>query len=230
MFDVIAFDADDTLWDNERLYIEAKREFVSLLAECSDPAACAQRLDEIEALNVHYYGYGIKSFVLSMIEAALELTGQQAAGEKIASILGFAKRMLAAEVQLIDGVAETLAALAPRYPLMLITKGDPSEQQRKIEDSGLAGFFHWVEIVPDKTPAIYRTILERYRIDPSRFLMVGNSPRSDILPVLAIGSQAVLVQYAQNWAHELTVEADGLTYPTLERLSDLISWIEQQVP
>ncbi len=227
MFDVIAFDADDTLWDNERLYIAAKREFVSLLAECSDPAACAQRLEEIESNNVRYYGYGIKSFVLSMIEAALELTGQQAAGAKIAAILGFARRMLAAEVQLIDGVAETLAALAPRYQLMLITKGDPSEQQRKIEDSGLAGFFHWVEIVPDKTPAIYRAILERYHIDPAAFLMVGNSPRSDVLPVLAIGGRAALVHYANNWAHELHVEPGELTYPTLERLSDLIPWIEQ---
>jgi putative hydrolase of the HAD superfamily len=226
MFDVIAFDADDTLWDNERLYHAAKQEFISLLSECSDPAYCAHRMDEIEVNNVQFYGYGIKSFVLSMIEAALVLTDHQAAAEKIASILGFAKRMLAADVQLIDGVAETLAALAPRYPLMLITKGDPSEQQRKIDESGLAGFFRWVEIVPDKTPRIYRAILERYQINPERFLMVGNSLRSDVLPVLQIGGQAALVHYANNWAHEMSVELGEYTYPSLNSLPELLTWIE----
>jgi len=224
-FDVIAFDADDTLWDNERLYIAAKHEFVSLLSECADPAFCAERLEQIESHNVHYYGYGIKSFVLSMIEAALELTEQRVAAEKIALILGFARHMLAADVQLIDGVAETLAALAPRYQLMLITKGDPSEQQRKIDDSGLAGYFRWVEIVPDKSPAIYRAILQRYHIPPERFLMVGNSLRSDVLPVLHIGGQAVLVHYANNWAHEMQVDTGGHTYATLQNLAELPGWL-----
>ncbi len=162
MFEVIALDADDTLWDNEYLYSEAKKKFIQLLSECSDPEACAQRLDEIEMENVRCYGYGIKSFILSMIEAALELSEGRVAAENIAAILGFAREMLSAEVRLIDGVGETLASLAQNYPLMLITKGDPSEQQRKIEDSGLGVYFRWVEVVADKSPAIYRSILERY--------------------------------------------------------------------
>jgi putative hydrolase of the HAD superfamily len=226
MIEIIAFDADDTLWDNERLYVAAKQEFLDLLSECADPVYCAERLEQIESNNVRYYGYGIKSFVLSMIEAALELTERRVAADKIASVLGFAKHMLAADVQLIDGVAETLAALAPRYQLMLITKGDPSEQQRKIDDSGLANYFRWVEIVPDKTPAIYQAILRRYNISAGHFLMVGNSLRSDVLPVLQIGGQAVLVHYASNWAHEMQVDASGHEYATLQNLAELPGWLE----
>ncbi len=230
MFDVIAFDADDTLWDNERLYTQTKQKFVDLLSECVDRQICIERLDKIETHNVRYYGYGIKSFILSMIEAALELSAGHVAAEKINAILGFARQMLAAEVLLIDGVGEVLASLARRYPLMLITKGDPSEQQRKIEDSGLAGYFRWVEIVHDKTPETYRTILSRYNLRPERFLMVGNSLRSDILPVLAISGHAVYVPFANTWAHEFDgVEAtDG--YVTLEGISDLPGWIESQNP
>ena len=227
-FDVIAFDADDTLWDNERLYIEAKKEFLDLISECTDPAYCARRLDEIESGNVRYYGYGIKSFVLSMIEAALELSARTVAAEKIEAVLGFAKRMLAAEVRLIDGVGETLAAVAPRCPLMLITKGDPSEQQRKIDESGLAGYFRWVEIVGDKSPAAYRLILERYNLRPERFMMVGNSLRSDVLPVLEIGGHAVLVPFETTWAHEMEAPEGAPPYDVLDQLADLPAYLEKR--
>jgi putative hydrolase of the HAD superfamily len=226
MFDVIALDADDTLWDNEYLYSEAKKKFIQLLSECSDPPACAQRLDEIEMENVRCYGYGIKSFILSMIEAALELSEGRVAAEKIAAILGFAREMLSAEVRLIDGVGETLASLAQTYPLMLITKGDPSEQLRKIEDSGLGVYFRWVEVVADKSPAIYRSILERYGLQAERFLMVGNSLRSDILPVLEIGGQAVLIPYANTWAHEMNVGETTHTYATLADLRQLPGYLQ----
>jgi putative hydrolase of the HAD superfamily len=226
MFEVIALDADDTLWDNEYLYSEAKKKFIQLLSECSDPEACAQRLDEIEMENVRCYGYGIKSFILSMIEAALELSEGRVAAENIAAILGFAREMLSAEVRLIDGVGETLASLAQNYPLMLITKGDPSEQQRKIEDSGLGVYFRWVEVVADKSPAIYRSILERYGLRAERFLMVGNSLRSDILPVLEIGGQAVLIPYANTWAHEMNVGETTHTYATLADLRQLPGYLQ----
>ncbi len=224
--EMLALDADDTLWDNERLYSEARAEWLALLSECADAANCAARLDEIEINNVRYYGYGIKSFVLSMIEAALELTEKQVAAEKIASILGFAKRMLVAEVRLIDGVAETLAALRPRYPMMLITKGDPSEQQVKIEQSGLAGFFRYVEIVPEKSPAVYQAILDRYQLSPGGFMMVGNSLRSDVLPVLEIGGQAVYVPFDGTWAHELNVDPPpNPAYATLQHITELPGWL-----
>ena len=226
-FDAIAFDADDTLWDNEYLYTQAKERFLDLLSECADRPACSHRLDEIETHNVNVYGYGIKSFILSMIEAALELSAGKVAAEKIGAILGIARQMLSADVLLIDGVGEVLQALAQRYPLLLITKGDPSEQRPKIIHSGLAGYFRWVEVVHDKTPDVYRLILERYSIRPERFLMVGNSLRSDILPVLAIGGQAVYIPYANTWAHEfVTGEAAG-EYTTLENLRLLPGLVEQ---
>lgn len=226
MFDVIALDADDTLWDNEYLYSEAKKKFIELLSECETPEQCGQRLDEIEMENVRYYGYGIKSFILSMIEAALELSEGRVAADKVAAILGFARQMLSAEVRLIDGVGETLASLAQSHPLMLITKGDPSEQLRKIDDSGLGVYFRWVEVVADKSPAVYRAILDRYGIQPKRFLMVGNSLRSDILPVLEIGGQAVLVPYANTWAHEMNVGETAHEYTTLPDLRQLPGYVQ----
>ncbi len=226
-WDVIAFDADDTLWDNERLYLEAKQKFVQLFAECERPDHCLQRLEEVEGQNVALYGYGIKSFILSMIETALTLGEERHVADKIATILAFARQMLAAEVRLLDGVGEVLATLHARYPLMLITKGDAAEQQRKIEASGLAGFFRWVEVVADKTPQVYRAILERYRFSPQRFLMVGNSLRSDVLPVLEIGGQAVLIPYANTWSHEMNVDVRGRAYVTLPSLSELPAYLER---
>jgi len=226
MLDVIGFDADDTLWDNEYLYSESKARFVSLLDECAPAEACLERLEALETRNVAVYGYGIKSFILSMIEAALELSEERVAAAKIRSILGFARQMLAAEVRLIDGVGEVVAGLAQRYALMLITKGEASEQQRKIEESGLANYFKWVEIVPNKTPAIYRHLLERYSIAPERFLMVGNSLRSDVLPVLQIGGRAVLVHYANNWAHEMEVGDEAGPHDKLDSLRQLPDYIE----
>jgi putative hydrolase of the HAD superfamily len=226
MFDVIALDADDTLWDNEYLYSEAKKKFILLLSECEPPEECEQRLNEIEIENVRYYGYGIKSFILSMIQAALELTEGRVAAEKIAAILGFAREMLSAEVRLIDGVGETLASLSQSHSIMLITKGDPSEQLRKIEESGLGVFFRWVEVVADKSPEVYRAILERYNIPAARFLMVGNSLRSDILPVLEIGGHAVLVPYANTWAHEMNVGETDHSYTTLPDLRHLPGYVQ----
>jgi putative hydrolase of the HAD superfamily len=224
-FDAIGFDADDTLWHNEYLYRQTRQRFIDLLEECAGSEVCSQRLDDLETHNVRYYGYGIKSFILSMIEAAIELSEGQLAAEKISTILGFARDMLSAEVRLMDGVGETLAALAQQTPLVLITKGDPAEQKRKIDDSGLGGYFRWVEIVHDKTPETYRLILERCGVPPERFLMVGNSLRSDILPVLRLGGQAVLIPYADTWAHETRVDTGGLEYTSLPDLAALPGWI-----
>ncbi|MBN2548038.1 MAG: HAD family hydrolase [Anaerolineales bacterium] len=227
IFDAIAFDADDTLWDNEYLYTQAKARFAGMFSDCCSQEACLQRLEEIESHNVRYYGYGIKSFILSMIEAALELSGGQAPAEVITSILATARQMLSADVLLIDGVGETLEALAQRCPLMLITKGDPSEQRPKILHSGLSGYFRWVEVVHEKTPEVYRAILERCGLRPERFLMVGNSLRSDILPVLAIGARAVYIPYADTWSHELVDEDPVGEYTTLENLRLLPGYVEK---
>jgi putative hydrolase of the HAD superfamily len=186
-------------------------------------------LDQIEEWNVRLYGYGIKSFALSMMEAALEISAGQIEGARLAQILDIIKGMLTAEVEPIEPVGPTLALLAQQYPLMLITKGDYFEQHRKIERSGLAKYFRYIEIVVDKTPESYHGVLAKYHLSPEGFLMVGNSLRSDILPVLEIGGQAVYIPYASTWAHE-AVEASKMEpyhYFELEHLGQLPALVDQ---
>jgi putative hydrolase of the HAD superfamily len=223
MIEIIGFDADDTLWHNETLYSQAKDQLQELLAQYGNPEQLRQRLDEIEELNVRHYGYGIKSFALSMVEAAIEISNGQIEAPRLSRILDIVKEMLSAEVKPLGAVEPTLAVLAQEYMLMLITKGDFFEQQRKIERSGLAKYFRHIEIVVDKTPETYRGVLAKYHLEPNKFLMVGNSLRSDILPVLAIGGQAVYVPYESTWAHENvdeTAQADT-KYNEIEHLGQL---------
>ncbi len=201
-FQVIAFDADDTLWHNERLYVEAQSRFKKLLAPYHSPEWIDERLYQAELRNLGHFGYGIKGFALSMIETAVELTEGRIAGAQIQTIIDTAKSMLSAEVELLEHVAETIPLLAQRYPLMLITKGDLRDQEIKIARSGLADHFHRIEIVSEKNPASYAALLERHAIPPEHFLMVGNSLRSDVLPVLELGGSAVYVPYQHTWGHE----------------------------
>ena len=201
-FQIIAFDADDTLWHNERLYIAAQTKFKNLLAHYHSSEWIAERLDQTEARNLAHYGYGIKSFALSMIETAVELTEGRITGFEIQSILDAVKEMLAADVQLVERVPETLAQLAEKYALMVITKGDLHDQETKITRSGLARFFSHVEIVSDKKRADYARVLQQHNIAPERFAMVGNSLRSDILPVLELGATAIYIPHELTWTHE----------------------------
>jgi len=228
MFDVIAFDADDTLWCNEPFYTQAKSEFAHILSDYACSSPIEQTLDLIEVGNIQHYGYGIKSFALSMVEAAVELTGGQIRGGDVQKLVDLARQMLQTDVQLFDHVAETLSALSS-YDLMLITKGDLFEQERKITCSGLASIFRYLEVVGEKSPEVYRGLLRKYNIDPARFLMVGNSLRSDILPVLEIGGQAVYIPYAHTWFHES--ESDVLQaakpYHVLEHIGQLPEWLER---
>ena len=202
MFDVIAFDADDTLWHNESLFAMTQGKFQQLLAAYCSPELVQQRLDQTERRNLKYFGYGIKGFTLSMIETAIELTNGEIHGEEIQEVLNFAKEMLTSPVQPLDGVEEVLAALSASYPLMLITKGDLFDQEAKVARSGLAHYFQDVEILSEKTPETYQAILTKYDIPSQRFLMVGNSLRSDILPVVEIGGHAVHIPYHITWVHE----------------------------
>lgn len=201
-FDVIAFDADDTLWQNEHLFIEAQAKFKALLSQYHSPEWVAARLYETEMRNMQHYGYGIKAFALSMIETALDLTEDRVSGADVRAILEAARAMLTAQVELVENVAETVAALAASYPLMVITKGDLRDQHTKMARSGLADHFTHVEVVSDKSAATYDRVLKRHQIAPDRFLMVGNSLKSDVLPVLALGGTAVYVPHALTWAHE----------------------------
>lgn len=202
-FDLIAFDADDTLWHNERLYADAQARLRQLLAPYHPPDWIDAQLYQTEMRNMRHFGYGIKAFALSMIETAIELTEGRISGREIKTIVDTAKTMLTAKVELLEHTAETIATLAERYPLMIITKGDLLDQESKVARSGLAAYFHHVEVVSDKTQDSYAALFRRHALAPERFLMVGNSLRSDILPVLALGASAVYVPYPLTWAHEV---------------------------
>ncbi|MGE3843101.1 MAG: HAD family hydrolase [Vicinamibacterales bacterium] len=232
--DVIAFDADDTLWHNERSYRDARARFRVLLAEAGVALSddeLEQFVNQREVQNIGYYGYGVSSFILSLIETAVELSDGRIDGRAIAEVIAISKQMLTEDVELFEGAREALAALAPHYPLMLVTKGDLLHQQSKLERSGLQGFFRYVEVVSHKTCNVYRGILARHAVDPDRFLMVGNSLRSDVVPVIELGGRAVHVPAALSWAHEhaeLPADDRGRCFEiaTLLALPGLVATIE----
>jgi putative hydrolase of the HAD superfamily len=206
----IGFDADDTLWHTENLYSMTQEKFRALLAPYHDAAWIDAQLFATEMRNVAHFGYGVKGFTLSMIETAIELTEGRIGGREIGQIIAFAKEMLAAPVELLPSVAAVMEELSRDFRLLLITKGDLFDQESKLARSGLGDFFDHVEIVHDKDAGVYTGILNRHRIAAADFLMVGNSLRSDILPVLAVGGQAAHVPYTITWQHELAdVPAPG---------------------
>jgi putative hydrolase of the HAD superfamily len=223
MFDIIAFDADDTLWHNERLYTQAQNEVSQLLAGYGISDDVQGRLYGREVENIPIYGYGIKSFALSMIEFSIELTAGRIRSDDIATIIQIAKGMLTAEVVLFDGVENTVRELSRDFDLMVITKGDLIDQESKLRRSGIDGHFRCVEIVSEKSNEVYETLLKKYNITPDRFLMVGNSLKSDILPIVQIGGHAVYVPYELTWMHEnLTAEQiDPSFYHEIENLKQL---------
>lgn len=229
MFDVIAFDADDTLWHSETLYLKAQDKFKRLLSDDQDAEGVEQKLFETEMQNLPYFGYGIKSFTLSMIETAIELKGSGIRGREIQKIIDFGKEMLRAEVQLLEHVEETVAKLSESYELMIITKGDLFHQENKIARSGLDHYFGTVEIVSEKTRGAYEAILTKHGITPQRFLMVGNSLRSDISPVVAMGGLAVYIPYHITWAHENMINPgqEQQSYFELEHMGLLPALIER---
>jgi putative hydrolase of the HAD superfamily len=221
-FDLIAFDADDTLWHNEPFYSKAKLQFIEILAAYAPYETIEPRLDAVELRNLQDFGYGIKSFVLSMVEAAVDISAGRVTGSEIQAIVDIARRMLRADLELFEHVHETLAALAGQYPLMLITKGDQFEQELKIKRSGVDHYFHSIEIIGDKDSRSYRLLLAKYNLDPGRFLMVGNSLRSDILPVLELGGVAVYIPYEHTWSHENSeFTSEPKAYYELENIGQL---------
>ena len=208
MIEVLAFDADDTLWHNERHYTEAKETFKQILTRYHDAEWIEDRLDATEMQNLNRYGYGIKSFALSMIETAIELTEGRIIGTDVHDIIAIAWAMLEKPMDVFDGVRETILTLAEQYKLLLITKGDLFEQEAKVARSGLGDYFSSIEIVSEKTPRAYEAILAKHQITPQQFVMVGNSLKSDILPVLAIGGQGIYIPFETTWVHELVPETE----------------------
>lgn len=221
MFDLLALDADDTLWHNERLYAAAQVKLAHMLAPFASSNQVEKKLLENESANIKLYGYGIKSFVLSMIETALQLSDHEIPAAVIADLLQTAKDMISADVELLPGVETALKQLAPTYRLMIITKGDLLDQRAKLERSGIAGYFSGIEVVVEKTADVYRALLDQLGVDARRFLMVGNSLRSDILPVVELGGHAVYIPSELTWEHERVddVSVDG--YHQLKSMDEL---------
>ena len=216
-FDAIGLDADDTLWENETFFRVTEAEFCALLADHGDAEAIAGRLYDTESANLARYGYGIKGFMLSMVQTAIELTDGRIDGRQIGRILDLGAEMLAHPVTLLPGVEEALDALAGRR-LILITKGDLMDQERKVAASGLAERFAGVEILAGKTPEAYARVLAAHGIAAERFMMVGNSMRSDVIPVLELGGTGVFIPHALTWSHE---HAEAPDHPRLHQLSDM---------
>jgi putative hydrolase of the HAD superfamily len=228
----IAFDGDDTLWHNERLFSITQERFRALLQKYVVGDDIGERLQATEVRNLALFGYGIKGFVLSMIETAIEITDGNVAARDIQSLIDHGKAMLSHPVELMDGARETVDALRKDYRLMVITKGDLFDQESKLARSGLAEMFWRVEIVSEKDEGTYRRILADHDISPGEFAMVGNSVRSDILPVLAAGSRAIHVPHEPTWVHEQAelsdAASDGLwTVKTLRELPGLVRRIER---
>jgi putative hydrolase of the HAD superfamily len=220
MYDLIAFDADDTLWDNERLYLDVQDRFTRLVSPYYPSDLVKQALYKTEMRNLASFGYGIKAFALSMIETAVEITEGRISSLELGKIVDWAHEMVEAGVLVFEGVEDVLKSLFRDHQLMLITKGDLGDQQAKLSRSGLGSYFHYVEIVSHKTRESYLEILNKYGADPECFLMVGNSLRSDILPILELGGTAVYIPYHQTWAHENDVHIpEDADYHQLEDIS-----------
>lgn len=199
---VIAFDADDTLFINEPYFEETEKAFCILMEDYLSHQGISQEVFRIQIQNLPLYGYGIKSYILSMIETAITISNGTISNKHIERILDLGKILLQKPIELIDGVEETLAALHGRYKLVVATKGDLKDQQRKLHDSGLGPYFHHIEVMAEKEPLNYEKMLKRLEIEPYEFMMIGNSLKSDVLPVLEIGGYACHVPFHTTWAHE----------------------------
>jgi putative hydrolase of the HAD superfamily len=222
---VIAFDADDTLWVNETYFREAEEVFAELLSKYETKNKIDQELFKTEIKNLAIYGFGIKGFVLSMIESALALSNYKLPQETVEKILAIGKEMLEKQVELLSGVEEVLQNLQGKYKLIVATKGDLLDQERKLEKSNLLKYFHHIEIMSDKKEKDYVKLLKHLDIEPSQFLMIGNSLKSDVLPLLKIGAIAIHIPFHTTWIHEeISLEAQQkVNYKTLRNIKELIA-------
>ncbi len=220
---VVAFDADDTLWINETFFRTAEERFCELLQDFADSDQAMDCLLNTESANMELYGYGIKPFTLSLIEAGVELSGSRIGNDIISELISLGKEMLGNPVELLPGVRSTLEALHGRFRLVMVTKGDLLDQERKLTKSGLTPFFHHIEIVSDKTPRQYAKLVKQLDILPEQFLMVGNSPKSDVLPVLEIGAHAFHVPFHTTWVHEqVDHDTNHPRFRSFERIENIL--------
>lgn len=224
---VIGFDADDTLWVNEPYFRQTERKFCELLRNGMSLDEVTKELFEVEIGNIPLYGYGTKAFTLSMIETSLKITNGNVSSEKISAILELGKEQINKPIELLDGVVEVLKNLQGKYRLIVATKGDLLDQERKLQKSGLLKYFHHIEVMSDKKDADYEKLIKHLDIKPAEFLMVGNSLKSDILPVLNVGGNAVHVPFHTTWEHELVSEKEieNANFHEIENIRELLNLI-----
>ncbi|MEG3661841.1 HAD family hydrolase [Celeribacter halophilus] len=223
----IAFDADDTLWENEQFFRMTQERFTELLADFTEADHLSERLLAAERRNLGQYGFGIKGFVLSMIETAIEVTEDRVPASVIRELIAAGQEMLRHPIHLLDGVEETVGTLAEDYDILLVTKGDLLDQERKLAQSGLGDMFDGIEVVSNKTPDIYRTIFARHNTAPERAMMVGNSMKSDVIPPIEAGAWGVYVPHNYTWEIEhAEAPAAHPRFHELPRLTELPGLID----
>ena len=224
---VIGFDADDTLWVNETYFREVEDKFAKILEDYEVNDRAVQELFKVEIRNLGRYGYGVKGFVLSMIECALDLSNHTLPQTSISEIINLGKEMIEYPIELLPDVVDVISRLKDEYRLIVVTKGDLLDQERKLQRSEIAHYFHHVEIVHEKEEANYSRLLRQQDIDPKEFLMVGNSLKSDVLPVVGIGAQAVHIPFHTTWQHEEaeSQSQENADYLTLLSIADLPGYL-----
>ncbi len=224
---VIAFDADDTLWVNETYFREAEQQFARLLSAYETENKIDQELFKTEIKNLSIYGYGVKGFMLSMVECALEISNYNLNPKLLNDILNIGKEMLEKPIELLEDVEMVLKSLHGKYKLIVATKGDLLDQERKLEKSGLLQYFHHIEVMSDKKEADYQKLIAHLDITPKQLLMVGNSLKSDILPLVTIGASAIHVPFHTTWAHEeVSVQEQSTTeYKTVKKVSEILTFL-----
>ncbi|MFY8010166.1 MAG: HAD family hydrolase [Flavobacterium sp.] len=220
---VIAFDADDTLFVNEPYFQETEEKFCALMSDYLSHQGLSQELFKTEIANLELYGYGIKGYILSMIEAAMRISNKTISIEVVEKITEYGKELLQKPIELLDGVEETLQALSGKYKLVVATKGDLLDQRRKLHNSGLGHYFHHIEVMSDKKEKDYEDLLKRLEIKAEEFFMIGNSLKSDVLPVLNIGGHAVHIPFHTTWEHEkINHKVEHPNFRALEKITEVL--------
>jgi putative hydrolase of the HAD superfamily len=224
---IIAFDADDTLWHNEPYFDEAQERFCVLFQDYASKQEILGLILNHQISNLPLYGFGIKAFTLSMIETALELTNHTISGNGIDKIITIGKDLLKKPVELMPNVENVLGELQGKYKLIVATKGDLKDQHRKLHDSGIGAFFHHIEVMSDKTELDYQKMLGRLDCDPKDFLMIGNSLKSDVLPILNIGGYGVHIPYHTTWEYEkIDFEIEHENFYSFENITEVLSLLK----
>lgn len=223
---VIAFDADDTLWVNEPYFQKTEKKFCTMLEEYLPQQDLSRELLKIEIANLALYGYGIKGYILSMIETALEISNNTISIEAIDKIIGYGKELLNEPIELLDNVETVLKALQGHFRIVVATKGDLLDQKSKLKKSGLNHYFHHIEIMSEKGEDDYLKLIKRLEIRPEQFMMIGNSLKSDVIPVLNIGGHAIHVPYHTTWAHEhVETKLEHDNFKHVEHLLEVLSLV-----